>query len=327
MAKKRLLSGIQPTGKMHLGNYLGAVSNWVNLQNDYDSIFLIVDYHSLTSVYENPEQLRAHKRDLAIDLLSVGVDPEKCALCYQSDVPEHCELHLIFSMMTPLPWLTRVPTYKSKMDEIKDKDLNTYGFLGYPVLQAADILLYEANIVPVGQDQLPHLELTREIARRFNHLYKGDFPEPMELLTETPAIPGIDGRKMSKSYGNTIPVTASPDDIEKLVLKMLTDSNRVRRNDPGNPDICPVFGYHKLFSALERQTQIDTACRSAEIGCFDCKKECAERVIETLRPFYEKRQALLADPAYVDQVLTQGAAKARKIAQSTIQRTRQLVGL
>lgn len=327
MSRKRLVSGIQPTGRMHIGNYVGAISNWVTLQDKYEAFFLIVDLHSLTSVYENPAQLREDKLNLAIDLLASGIDPEQSSLFYQSDVLGHSELHLIFSMMTPLGWLERVPTYKSKLEEIQGKDLNTYGFLGYPVLQAADILLYKGEVVPVGKDQLPHLELAREIGRRFNHLYQPTFPEAQELLTEFALLPGTDGRKMSKSYGNTIPISLPPDEMEKLVLKMMTDPGRARRNDPGNPELCPVFQYHKIFNSKARQDAIDAACRSAEIGCVDCKRNCAESLIETLRGFHQKRTELEKNLDYVSSVLEQGAEKARAIAEETMQDVRRIVGL
>ncbi|MFC1617535.1 tryptophan--tRNA ligase [Candidatus Margulisiibacteriota bacterium] len=325
---QRLLSGIQPTGKMHLGNYLGAVSNWVKLQDEYESLFCIVDLHSLTTVYENPAQLRQDKLDLAIDLLACGIDPQKANLFYQSAVFEHSELHLIFSMITPLPWLYRVPTYKSKIEEIKGKDLHTYGFLGYPVLQAADIALYKADVVPVGEDQLPHLELTREIIRRFNHLYKKKvFPEAKDKLTRFPAIPGIDGRKMSKSYENTIPISSSPDQIRKLMMRMFTDPDRKLRNDPGTPEKCPVYQYHKILNSEDRQGYIADACKNAQIGCVDCKKECAEKVVDLLEPIYNKRLELEKNLDYVKNVMEKGAKKAMEIANYTMEEVRKVIGL
>jgi len=325
--KKTLLSGIQPTGKMHLGNYLGAVQNWVALQHDYECFFMIVDLHALTTVYESPGQLAQDKLNLAIDLLASGVDPEKSTLYFQSDVPEHSELHLILSMITPLPWLTRVPTYKSKMEEIEGKDLNTYGFLGYPVLQAADILLFRSHIVPVGKDQLPHLELTREICRRFNHFFGDYFPEPQDRLTEVPALAGTDGRKMSKSYNNTIPLSLSPKDIEKSVMKMVTDPNRIKRDDPGNPDICSVFDYHKIFSAEDNVAAIDKACRKGEIGCVQCKRDCATALLKHLEPFQEKRAYFDAHHDEVREILAEGAKKARRVAQKTMEDVKQKIGL
>ncbi len=328
MSQKRLVSGIQPTGKMHLGNYLGAVSNWVHLQDEYDSYFLVVDLHSLTTVYEDPKRLRQDKLDLAIDILAAGVDPAKCALFHQSDVPEHSELHLYLSMITPLQWLMRVPTYKGKIEEIKGKDLDTYGFLGYPVLMAADILLYKAQVVPVGQDQLPHLELAREIARRFNSLYKKPvFPMIEEKLTQYPVLPGLDGRKMSKSYQNTIPVSATPDEMQKLVMSMLTDPNRKRRTDPGNPYICPVFAYHKIYNSPTRQEEVSVGCQTAEIGCVDCKKECASLLIDSLGSFRARRAELMKDTSQVSAILTKGAEKARNITTQTIREVKQQIGL
>jgi len=325
--KKRLLSGIQPTGKLHLGNYLGAISNWVEMQDDYDAFYAIVDLHSLTTVYENPDALRNDKDEMALDLLACGVDPEKCCLFIQSEVPAHAELHLILSMVTPLPWLTRVPNYKGKIDDLKDKDLNTYGFLGYPVLMASDILLYQADIVPVGKDQQPHLELAREIGRRFNHLYNYDFPIPEDKLTEVPTLLGTDGRKMSKSYGNTIPITATKDDVQKKVMGMFTDPNRKRREDPGNPHVCPVFSYHQLFNSQERINFVEYACSTAKIGCVDCKKECAEKVIEALKPFREKRQDLEKDPGYVKKIFKEGTKRANDVAQDTLQGVKKAIGL
>ncbi|MSR88830.1 MAG: tryptophan--tRNA ligase [Candidatus Margulisbacteria bacterium] len=328
MKKQRLVSGIQPTGKMHLGNYLGAVSNWVQLQHTYDAYFLIVDLHALTTVYDNPAKLREDKLNLAIDLLAAGIDPEACCLYYQSDVPEHSELHLILSMLTPLPWLERVPSYKSKLQDLQEKDLNTYGFLGYPVLQAADIMLFNAQHVPVGEDQLPHLELAREIARRFNHLYKTDFfCEPQAQLTHFPVLPGLDGRKMSKSYGNTIPISASEEAVTKSVMSMLTDPNRKRRYDPGNPDICPVFAYHKIYNTKDRISVINQTCKTAELGCVDCKKELAATLNATLAEFRINRTRIANDIGEVQNILKKGAQKARNEAAKTLQNVRILIGL
>ncbi len=327
MGKKRLVSGIQPTGRMHLGNYLGAIQNWVSLQDDYESFFMIVDLHALTSVYEDPSQLRKSKRELAIDLLASGVDPEKACLFYQSEVVEHAELHLYLSMVTPLSWLERVPTYKGKIAELKEKDLHTYGFLGYPVLQAADILLYQGDVVPVGKDQLPHLELARQIVRRFNHLYKTDFPEADESLTHFPLLPGLDGRKMSKSYKNTIPLSSTPEEITALVLKMTTDPQRVRRNDPGNPEVCSVFSYHKLFNTEYSLKKIDAQCRAGSIGCVDCKQQCAALIVDKLATFREKRAYFEANPDIVDAVLDRGAKRASEVAKDTMKCVKKVIGL
>ncbi|MGE4170250.1 MAG: tryptophan--tRNA ligase [Candidatus Margulisiibacteriota bacterium] len=314
--KPTIVSGIQPTGNMHLGNYLGAVSNWVRLQDTHEPFFFIADVHALTTTYENPEGLAQDKLNLAKDLLACGVDPAKSCLFFQSDVPAHFELFTLFTMMTPLPWLERVPTYKDKIDQLQDKDLNTFGFLGYPVLQAADILLYKAAAVPVGKDQLPHLELTREIARRFNHLYGAVFPEPQDMLTDFQVLPGLDGRKMSKSYGNTIPISATEDETTALVRAMVTDPNRIRRTDPGNPEICPVFAYHRIFSPIDAVAQIDRDCRSAALGCVDCKKQCAAVVNDRLLPLRERRNAL-SDSAVIDAVYD-GAKQAGAVATETL---------
>lgn len=326
MIKQRLVSGIQPTGRMHLGNYLGAIQNWVRLQQDFDSFFMVVDWHALTSVYENPATLRADKYELALDLLSSGVDSEKACLFYQSDVPQHAELHLILSMVTPLPWVERVPTYKGKMEQVTDKDLHTYGFLGYPVLQTADILLYQGNVVPVGKDQLPHLELAREIIRRFNFIYKTTLPEPEDRLTHYPTLLGTDGRKMSKTYGNTIPLSDSAEEVEKKVRSMVTDPQRVRRTDSGNPSVCPVFSFHEIFNK-DRVGDIKAGCENASLGCVDCKKECAGAVNQMLAEFREKRALYSSDKAQVDQYLAKGAEKARDVASDTMRIVRQAIGV
>ncbi len=327
MAKRRLLSGIKPTGRLHLGNYLGAVSNWVRLQDEFDCFFMIADYHALTSVYEDPKQLRQDKLELAIDLLSLGVDPQKSCLFFQSDVMEHAELHLLLSMMTPLSWLERVPTYKSTLQSSASKDLSTYGFLGYPVLQAADIMLYKAEAVPVGKDQLPHLELTREIIRRFNHLYGHVFPEPTDYLTDTTALPGLDGQKMSKSYGNTIPVTSSEEELRALAMKMSSDPARVRLTDPGNPDLCTVYTYHQLFNEWHRVEAIEKGCREASLGCAACKKECGALLVSLLQEFRATRHYFEAHLDEVHGILELGAAHARTVAKETLQHVRYHVGL
>jgi len=325
--RKRLLSGIQPTGKMHLGNYFGAVQAWVTQQDHFDCYFMIADYHALTSLYGHSETLSQAKLDLVLDLLALGISPEKCTLFYQSAVPEHTELHLLLSMITPLPWLYRIPSYKSKMDEIQDKDLDTYGFLGYPVLQSADILIYQADVVPVGKDQLPHLELTREIARRFNHLYTPTLKEPQDMLTAFPTLVGLDGRKMSKSYGNTIPISGTEDDTKALVMKMFTDPTRLRRNDPGHPENCPVFSYHKIFNTPSRLTEIEANCKDASLGCVDCKKECGALVATHLAPIRDTRQRLAMDMDYLSDVLSTGAKKAKAVASQTLLAVKDTIGL
>jgi len=322
---KRILSGVQPSGKLHLGNLLGAFENWVGLQDEYECFFEIADLHALTTIYEDTNKFKSEIRDVAIDLLSVGIDPKKSVLFIQSDVPEHAELHLILSMITPTPWLERVPTYKSKIAELKGKDLGTYGFLGYPVLQAADILIYKAGFVPVGQDQLPHIELTREIARRFNNLYKPVFPEPKELLTKVSLVPGLDGRKMSKSYGNTIALSDSPDTILKKVKTMFTDPQRVKKSDPGHPDGCAVFAYQGIFNK-EEQKKIRQDCLDAQLGCVQCKTRLAEVLIAYLEPIYKKRKDFEKDLAEVEKILKIGAQKARQIAAQTIKEVKEAMG-
>jgi len=326
MKKKRVLSGIQPSGKLHLGNLFGALENWVKLQDQYDCFFFIADLHALTTGYDQTKDLPTYTHEVAVDLLAAGLDPERCTIFKQSDIPEHAELHLLFSMITPLPWLERVPTYKSKIEELKEKDLGTYGFLGYPVLQAADILIYKADFVPVGEDQLPHLELTREIARRFNFLYKEVFPQPKGLLTEMPVFPGIDGRKMSKSYNNTIALSDPPDEIRKKVNQMITDPARVKKDDPGHPDICTVFTFHKYFNQ-PRLKLIEQECKSAARGCVQCKKEFLEHLLEYLKPLQERRKALEGHPDKLKKILETGARNARQIASQTLAEAKQAMGL
>lgn len=322
----RILSGIQPSGRLHLGNYIGALQNWVKLQYEHESYFEIADLHALTTGYLDTSQLNENIFQLAIDLLSAGLDPKKCTIFVQSDIPEHCELHLMLSMITPLSWLERVPTYKSKIDELKEIDLGTYGFLGYPVLQAADILIYKADLVPVGQDQLPHLELTREIARRFNNLYGQLFPIPKDLLTEVPVMPGIDGRKMSKSYGNTIALSDSPEVIRKKVNSMITDPARIRKNDPGHPNVCSVFAYHKIFSR-ENYKNIETSCQKGEIGCTDCKKILSDNLLLHLSDIHKKRVELENNPSIIEKTLEEGKIKASEVARKTISEAKKLMGI
>lgn len=326
MKKKRALSGIQPSGKLHLGNLVGALSNWVKLQEKYECFYFIADIHALTTGYADTGKLRENIMDVAMDMLSAGLDPERSNLFIQSAIPEHSELHLLFSMITPLPWLERVPTYKTQIEELKGKDLGTYGFLGYPVLQAADILIYKADAVPVGQDQLPHLELTREIARRFNHLYKEIFPLPADLLTESPVLPGLDGRKMSKSYGNTIGISDPPDVIMKKINEAVTDPARVKREDKGHPEICTIYTYHKMFNTAGAK-QIKVDCSSAKIGCVECKKLIAKKLNEYLAPIYEKRQTLEKKRDYVRDVFVQGSSKAQVIARQTLSEAKKAMGI
>lgn len=328
MSRGRIFSGMQPSGKFHLGNYFGALENWVRLQNEYECYFAIVDWHALTSSYEDTSKLPEKIYDMALDWLSAGLDPEKNVIFIQSHVKEHAELHLLLSMITPLSWLERVPTYKDKLQQlgIQGKDINTYGFLGYPELMTADIILYKADTVPVGEDQIPHLELAREIVRRFNNLYGNVFPEPQAKFSEAKVLPGIDGRKMSKSYGNEIPFAATPEDLRARVRLMVTDPQRVKKTDPGNPDICTVYTFHKMFSVSELEN-IGSGCRNAGIGCVDCKKRLAERMVESLAEVHVRRRELEANPGRVREILVYGAERARKVAAATMEEVRNVMHL
>ena len=318
---------MRPTGKLHLGNLVGALQNWVKLQDDYESFHFVADWHMLTTDYADTADLRANTWEMVADWLAGGLDPEKATFFIQSLLPEHAELHLLFSMVTPLGWLERVPTYKEQLDNIKDRDLHTYGFLGYPVLQAADILMYKAQYVPVGEDQVAHVELTREIARRFNSFYGRVFPEPRVLLTPTPKLPGTDGRKMSKSYDNAIFLGDAPDVVSSKLATMITDPARKRRTDPGNPDVCPVFDLHKVFSSSETIGRVNRECRTAEIGCLDCKKLLAQHLNESLAPIQERRKPYEQNPQRVWDILEAGTAKARQVAQATMAEVRAAVKL
>ena len=318
MEKKRVLSGMQPSGLLHLGNLMGALDNWRKLQDQYECFYFIADWHALTTNYADTSKIRMYVREMVIDWLAAGLDPEKSVLFEQSLVPEHAVLHVLLSMSTPLPWLERVPTYKEKMEQIQDKDLHTYGFLGYPVLQAADILIYKAHFVPVGIDQLPHLELTREICRRFNQFYGGVFPEPQPLMTEYPKLPGTDGRKMSKSYNNCLYLADSPEEISKKVMQMVTDPARVRRQDPGNPDVCPLFALDRIFAPKEWCGYVDIECRRAGIGCVDDKKELLKHLLAYLKPMQERRKELSASPEKVIEMIREGSRRARIVAASTL---------
>ena len=321
-SKKRILSGMRSTGPLHLGNLHGALSNWVDMQVDYDCFFFIADWHALTSDYEDPSKITGYVKEMMIDWLSVGLDPEKSTLFVQSRVPEHAELFLLLSMITPVPWLERNPTYKDQIVQLDNKDLSTFGFLGYPVLQAADIIMYKADGVPVGIDQVPHVEITREIARRFNFLYGDVFPEPEALLTETAKILGLDRRKMSKSYNNAIYLSDSPDEIAKKVAQMITDPQRMRKDDPGDPDICNVFEFHKIYSEKKTWQAIDPQCRNAEIGCVACKKIMAENLIKAMEPLRERRIHFEKNPKLVEEIMAAGSEKARAVAKKTMEQVR-----
>jgi tryptophanyl-tRNA synthetase len=396
--KPRILSGMRPTGKLHLGNLVGALDNWIKLQDRYESFHFVADWHMLTTDYADTSGLKQNTLEMVTDWLAAGLDPNRATFFIQSQLPEHAELHLLFSMVTPLGWLERVPTYKEQLDNIKDRDIHTYGFLGYPLLQAADILMYRADAeselaVPVGEDQVPHVELTREVARRFNIAFgeielagegqhspddpywgglatgtglgapagfyqaedkidylkaafrrspldlradylnnglgkiRGIFPEPKALLTPSPRLPGTDGRKMSKSYNNAIFLTDEPDIISKKLAPMVTDPARKRRTDPGNPEICPVFDIHKIFSSKETIERVNKECRTAEIGCLDCKKLLAGHVNATLAPIQERRKPYEEQPQKVWEVLEEGTARARKVAQATMADVRKAVKL
>jgi tryptophanyl-tRNA synthetase len=322
---KRVLSGMRPTGPLHLGNYHGALANWVKMQDAYDCFFFIADWHALTSDYEDPQAITGYVRQMMIDWLSAGLTPDKSTLFVQSLVPEHAELFLYLSMITPVPWLERNPTYKDQMVQIQNKDLSTFGFLGYPVLQAADIIMYKADGVPVGVDQVPHVEITREIARRFNFLYGNVFPEPEAILTETPKILGLDRRKMSKSYNNAIYLSDSPDVIRTKVAQMITDPQRARKSDPGNPDVCNVFEFDKLYAEDSFIQEVNAKCRTAEIGCVQHKKLMAEFLIKALEPLQERRRTYESQPQRVDEIIASGSAKARQVAIETMRQVREAI--
>ena len=323
--KKRVLSGMRPTGPLHLGNLHGALSNWVKIQEQYDCFFFIADWHALTSDYEDTEHISDYVRKLLIDWLSAGLSPDKSTLFIQSHIKEHAELFLILSMITPVPWLERNPTYKDQILQLSNKDLSTFGFLGYPVLQAADIIMYKANGVPVGVDQVPHVEITREIARRFNYFYGEVFPEPESILTQTPKILGIDGRKMSKSYDNAIFLSDSPDDIADKVSRMFTDPQRARKSDPGNPDVCNVYEFHKLYSDNQTIEKINRECRAADIGCVECKRIMADYLNAFLEPMRQKRNDYESHPDIVDDIIADGCEKARQVARQTMAEVRAAV--
>jgi tryptophanyl-tRNA synthetase len=314
----RVLSGMQPSGRLHLGNLLGALENFVRLQTEHECFYFIADWHALTTNFEDTSKIRFYTREMLIDWLAAGLDPARSTLFIQSHVPQHAVLYLLLSMITPVPWLERNPTYKEKQENLDGRDLSTHGFLGYPVLQAADILLYKGNLVPVGIDQLPHLELTREITRRFNGLYKAIFPEPQALLTEIPKVPGTDGRKMSKSYNNTINLSDTEREVRAKLKTMVTDPARVRRTDKGNPDVCPVFTLHKSVSSQDVIDRVNRECRTAEIGCIDCKKLAADAIVSRLTPIWEKRHQFEQQPRLVDEVLASGVQRASAVAAQTI---------
>ena len=397
MYADRVLSGMRPTGNLHLGNYHGALKNWVKLQHEHECFFFVADWHALTTHYETRENIEQNTWDMVTDWLAAGLDPAHCTIFIQSKVVEHAELHLLLSMMTPLGWLERVPTYKEQQDNLTDRDLTTYGFLGYPLLQSADILIYRANLVPVGEDQVPHIEFTREIARRFNHLYgrevgfeekamaaakkmgskksrlyselrtryqeQGDdealesaqallneqqnlavidrerlfgylegsgkmiLAEPGVLLTLEAKMPGLDGRKMSKSYDNTISLREAPDSVTKKIRTMPTDPARVRRTDPGDPEKCPVWQLHQVYSSEETKQWVQVGCKSAGIGCLECKQPVIDAIIAEQKPIIERAQEYVEDPILVRNIVADGCEKARKMAQDTMRDVREAMGL
>ncbi len=359
-SRPRVLSGMRPTGRLHLGNYMGALYNWVQLQHQYECYFFIADYHALTTDYADTEEVLKNTREVALDFLAAGLDPSLCTIFIQSYVPAHFELNTLLGMITPVTWLERVPTYKDQQEQLKEKDLATYGFLGYPLLQTADILAYQPSFVPVGQDQAAHVEITREIARRFNHLYsprpepkqaaqlasaESDkerlalelsdevsvaneiLPEPKLLLTPSPKLPGTDGRKMSKSYHNTILLSDPETEVRSKLKTMVTDPARIRRTDPGNPEICPVGDLHKVFSTEETRAEVWQGCTSAGIGCIQCKGWLADAVVKELAPIQERRRHFEANPDEVDAILERGNAAANARANQTMRAVRSAMGL
>lgn len=325
--RPRLLSGMRPTGSSHIGHLVGAYRNWVAMQDECDAFYCIVDWHALTTGYRDTGDLREHTLEIATDWLAVGLDPARCTLFVQSQVPEHAELHLLLSMVVPLGWLERVPTYKEQLRELGDRDIHTYGFLGYPVLQAADILIYDAAVVPVGEDQRPHVELTREIARRFNGIYGPVLTEPETRLTPSPRLLGTDGRKMSKSYDNVVGLAEDETAIRSRLKTMVTDPARKRRTDPGDPGKCPVFDLHRVFSDEETREWAAAGCRSAGIGCIECKSRLADRVVAEIAPIAERRRGYAERPDEVRDALAAGRREAREVAAATMERVRSAVRL
>ena len=324
---KRVLSGMRPSGKLHLGHLHGAIMNWIKLSEEYECFFFSADWHALTSEYSDTSRIHDDTIEMCADWVASGIDPEKSTVFVQSLVKEHAELFLILSMVTPLPWALKCPTFKEQQENITDKDLNTYGFLGYPVLQGADILIYRAHYVPVGIDQLPHIELTRDIAKRVNNFFGDIFPLPEGKLTKIPKVPGTDGRKMSKSYGNDIKISDPPEVVTQKFKTFMTDPARVRRKDPGNPDICPLFNFHLLYSDDETIQWVREGCTSAGIGCLDCKKPVIEKALAHLEPIQKKRAELMADRDTLIDILKAGSDRARQEAAATMDVLRSKINL
>ncbi|MEA2102869.1 MAG: tryptophan--tRNA ligase [Thermodesulfobacteriota bacterium] len=328
MEKQRIVSGIRPTGDLHIGHYLGVLKNWVHLQQEYQCLYFVADWHALTSEYKTPAIIKKSSRDMVATWLSVGIDPERSIIFRQSDIKAHAEFFMLLSMITPLGWLERNPTYKEIRQELKAKDLGTFGFLGYPVLQAADIVIYGAHRVPIGEDQLPHLELTREIVRRFNHIYgEGLLREPGEILTQAPRVPGLDGRKMSKSYNNAIFIHETPESLKKKVMQMLTDPRRKRRKDPGEPKECNLFPFHRHFTDKEKQGEIAVGCRNASLGCVECKKILIDNMEREFTPVWERMDAYTGKDGLIEDILDQGRQRAIDLSEVTMERVRKAMCL
>lgn len=329
LPRQRVLSGMRPTGALHLGHYHGALKNWVRLQSAYDCFFFVADWHALTTHFQHREGLEQSVYDMVVDWLAAGVDPEQATLFIQSRMPEHAELFTLLAMSTPSSWLERMPSYKDVVAE--NRELATYGFLGYPLLQAADILIYKAAFVPVGEDQAPHVEVTREVARRFNHLYRQHttplLPEPQALMTETSRLPGLDGRKMSKTYDNAIAMRDAPEVVTEKVRRMPTDPQRVRRGDPGEPERCPVWALHKVYTDGDTRAWVESGCRSASIGCLDCKQPLIDAIHDEQAPWRERAEELLADPKKVHWIVEVGTERARAVARKTLREVRSAMGL
>jgi tryptophanyl-tRNA synthetase len=323
-SRDRVLSGMRPTGRLHLGNYLGALDNWVRLQESHDCFFFVANWHALTTGADDVRDIPANTVEMIADWLGAGLDPTRCTIFVQSWVPEHAELHLLFSMITPLGWLERVPTYKEMVDQLGIES-PSYGLLGYPLLQSADILMYKPRWVPVGIDQVPHIELTREVARKFNHTFGDVFPEPQAKLTEIPKVPGTDGRKMSKSYGNAIYLSDPAEVLSEKIRPMVTDPARKRRSDPGNPDVCPVFDLHRIFTPPPDREWAATGCRTAGIGCLDCKAKLLEHLQPALAPIRERRQAFAEKPDRIVDILREGSTRARQVARATMEEVHRVV--
>ena len=325
-ARETIVSGARPTGRLHLGNYHGALKNWVRLQHEHRCLFFVADWHALTTDWEASGEIASSTIEMVLDWLAIGIDPGRCVIFQQSAVKAHAELYVLLGMLTPVPWLERNPTYKEQRDQLQERDLSTLGFLAYPVLQAADVLMYKATAVPVGVDQAPHIELAREIARRFNGTYRPLFPEPQTLFTETPKVLGTDGRKMSKSYGNAVYLTEPPEDIDRKLSRMVTDPRRARRTDPGEPADCPAYlSFHRTYSTPEELRWQEEGCRTASIGCLECKKVTIAHVLAELEPFRARRAQLTPDDARA--VLAAGNARARQVAGETMAEVRAAVGL